>query len=71
MDSESWTDVGAADVLSQRTVQEVLIDHIRIALTFADGQFGAISGICNHVGGPLGAGFGFGHLGGRVSPSDR
>lgn len=56
MDSESWTDVGAAAVLSQRTVQEVLIDHTRIALTFADGQFGAISGICNHVGGPLGAG---------------
>ena len=56
MDGESWTDVGAAAVLSQRTVQEVLIDHTRIALTFADGQFGAISGICNHVGGPLGAG---------------
>ncbi len=28
----------------------------RLALTFRDGQFGAISGVCNHVGGPLGRG---------------
>ena len=56
MDTESWTDAGAADELSQRPVQEILIGRTKVALTFTDGRFGAISGVCNHVGGPLGAG---------------
>jgi multimeric flavodoxin WrbA/nitrite reductase/ring-hydroxylating ferredoxin subunit len=37
-------------------VQELRVGAKRIALTFRDGQFGAISGVCNHVGGPLGNG---------------
>ena len=56
MDGESWTDAGAVDELSQRPVQEVLIGRTKVALTFKDGRFSAISGVCNHVGGPLGAG---------------
>ena len=56
MDNESWTDAGAVDELSQRPVQEMLIGRTRVALTYKDGQFGAISGVCNHVGGPLGKG---------------
>ena len=37
-------------------MQEVRVGAKRIALTHRDGEFGAISGVCNHVGGPLGQG---------------
>ncbi len=33
-----------------------MIDKTAIALSYKDGQFGAISNVCNHVGGPLGRG---------------
>ncbi|MGD9902497.1 MAG: Rieske 2Fe-2S domain-containing protein [Vicinamibacterales bacterium] len=48
-----WIDVGAADELSARAVQPVTVGTARLALTFANGRFGAISAACNHVGGPL------------------
>jgi multimeric flavodoxin WrbA/nitrite reductase/ring-hydroxylating ferredoxin subunit len=51
-----WVDVGAADVLAQKPVQEVLLAKTRIALSHQNGTFGAVSGVCNHVGGPLGQG---------------
>ncbi len=56
MSEGNWVDVGASDVLAKKPVQELRIGAKRIALTFRDGQFGAISGVCNHVGGPLGNG---------------
>ena len=56
MTDESWIDVGAAEELSQRPVQQVMVGRTRVALIFQDGHFGAISGVCNHVGGPLGEG---------------
>ncbi len=49
-------DVGAVDELAQRPVQQLLLGETAIALTYKDGQFGAISDRCNHVGGPLGGG---------------
>jgi multimeric flavodoxin WrbA/nitrite reductase/ring-hydroxylating ferredoxin subunit len=51
-----WVDIGASDVLAQKPVQEVRVGAKRVALTHRDGEFGAISGVCNHVGGPLGQG---------------
>jgi nitrite reductase/ring-hydroxylating ferredoxin subunit/multimeric flavodoxin WrbA len=51
-----WIDVGAADQLGKSPVQEVHVGRTLVALTFHDGAFGAISGVCNHVGGPLGQG---------------
>lgn len=54
--ADDWRDVGAADELSKRAVQPVLLGTTRVALTYKDGEFGAISGNCNHVGGPLGEG---------------
>jgi nitrite reductase/ring-hydroxylating ferredoxin subunit/multimeric flavodoxin WrbA len=33
-----------------------LVAGAKVALTYRDGEFGAISGVCNHVGGPLGDG---------------
>jgi len=56
MPADSWVDVGASDELCQKPVQQVMLGRTRIALTYKDGQFSAISGVCNHVGGPLGEG---------------
>ena len=56
MTPEGWVDVGASAELALRPVQEVRVGTKRIALTHRDGEFGAISGNCNHVGGPLGRG---------------
>ncbi|MEX2128523.1 MAG: Rieske 2Fe-2S domain-containing protein [Xanthobacteraceae bacterium] len=51
-----WIDVGAADELKKTELQPIGAGAARIALSFRDGQFGAVSNACNHVGGPLGEG---------------
>jgi len=51
-----WVDVGAAEELQCAPLQQVLVNGARVALTFRDGVFGAISGVCNHAGGPLSQG---------------
>lgn len=52
-----WVDVGAAAELAAKPLQQVLLGgRVRIALSCVDGEFSAISGVCNHVGGPLGEG---------------
>ncbi len=56
MPDDAWVDVGAATELASRPVQEVQVGRLRVALTCKDGEFGAISGVCNHAGGPLGQG---------------
>jgi nitrite reductase/ring-hydroxylating ferredoxin subunit/multimeric flavodoxin WrbA len=53
---EDWHDLGAAELLARRPLQELSAGGKKIALSFQNGQFGAISGVCNHVGGPLGQG---------------
>lgn len=50
--SEDWVDVGAAAELT-KPVQSVTVRGKRLAITHKDGRHGAISGACNHVGGPL------------------
>ena len=54
--STDWVDVGAAAELAREPLREVAAGTARIALSCVDGEFGALSGICNHVGGPLGQG---------------
>ncbi len=54
--SNEWADVGAEADLKKSPLQEVRIGRAKIALTFHEGKWGAISGVCNHVGGPLGNG---------------
>ena len=56
MSTPDWTDVGAVDELSQMPLQPLLLGRTHVALTYKDGVFGAISGVCNHAGGPLGQG---------------
>jgi nitrite reductase/ring-hydroxylating ferredoxin subunit/multimeric flavodoxin WrbA len=56
MTPETWIDVGSAAELASAAVQEVRVGKKLVALTCKEGAFGAISGVCNHVGGPLGQG---------------
>lgn len=51
-----WVDIGAAAEFAARPLTEVALGRIRLAISHGDGRFGAISGICNHVAGPLGQG---------------
>ena len=53
---EDWVDLGATAELSRRELQTVNARRTRIALSYREGRFSAISGVCNHVGGPLGDG---------------
>ncbi|MDF3074842.1 MAG: hypothetical protein K0S54_2509 [Alphaproteobacteria bacterium] len=54
--TEDWVDVGAADELAQTPLRQVEIDRRRLALSFREGVFGVVDGVCNHAGGPLGQG---------------
>lgn len=56
MPEGTWVDVGRANELKHKAVQQVMIGRTPVALTYHNGQFGAINGACNHVGGPLGEG---------------
>ncbi len=51
-----WVELGSVEALSKRELQTVMARRTRLALTFRNGRFTAISGVCNHVGGPLGEG---------------
>ena len=51
-----WIDVGAAAELAATPVQPITVANRRLALSFRDGVFGAVDGVCNHAGGPLGEG---------------
>lgn len=56
MPEQQWTDIGPIEELKRVSLQEISIGKTRIALTYKNGKFSAISGVCNHVGGPLGKG---------------
>ena len=51
-----WLDLGSAEELSNKRLQSVSLGRNRFAVSYADGVFSVISGVCNHVGGPLGDG---------------
>ncbi|MCI0352189.1 MAG: Rieske (2Fe-2S) protein, partial [Acidobacteriales bacterium] len=51
-----WHDLGESESLKSTPLRQIMIGRTRIALSYLNGQFGAVSGVCNHVGGPLGDG---------------
>ncbi|MFN8375188.1 MAG: NAD(P)H-dependent oxidoreductase [Anaerolineae bacterium] len=55
-ESTQWYDLGEVEKLKSEALQQITIGRTRIALSYRNGQFGAVSGVCNHVGGPLGEG---------------
>ncbi|MGH7494225.1 MAG: Rieske 2Fe-2S domain-containing protein [bacterium] len=56
MDQNTWQDLGAVERFQRQPLTEVIAGRSTIAISFVNGEFGAISGVCNHVGGPLGQG---------------
>jgi nitrite reductase/ring-hydroxylating ferredoxin subunit/multimeric flavodoxin WrbA len=55
-EQDRWENVGPVERFRDAPVTEVTVGRTKIAITCRDGQFGAISGTCNHAGGPLGQG---------------
>src|SRR5438477_4737024 len=51
-----WLDLGAVEDLSKTPLQTIAIGRDRFAVSYSNGQFGVISGVCNHAAGPLGDG---------------
>jgi len=56
MSEPKWHDLGPAEDFRSRELQAVHVGRTKLALTWRDGAFSAISGTCRHVGGPLGEG---------------
>jgi multimeric flavodoxin WrbA/nitrite reductase/ring-hydroxylating ferredoxin subunit len=56
MSGENWVDIGGESELACRELQQVTVARTRMAVSFLNGQLSVISGVCNHVGGPLGEG---------------
>lgn len=55
-DESGWADLGPVEELKRTPLRQVVLGRTRIALSWQDGRFGAVSGVCNHAGGPLGDG---------------
>ena len=53
---ENWVDIGSVEELSAPPLRRVRASNQELAISFRNGEFGAISNICNHAGGPLGEG---------------
>ena len=56
MDQNTWQDLGPVEKFQSRTLTEATVGRTKVAISFVNGTFGAISGVCNHAGGPLGQG---------------
>lgn len=50
---DHWVDVGGVAEFAMRPLSPAMIGTTRIVVTHVDGEFGALSGVCNHAGGPL------------------
>ena len=53
---EHWVDIGSTEELSGLPLRRIKVVNHELAISLKDGQFGAVSNTCNHVGGPLGEG---------------
>lgn len=56
MPDSDWQDAGATADFAARPLTEITLGRTKLAISHRDGVFGVISGVCNHVGGPLGQG---------------
>jgi nitrite reductase/ring-hydroxylating ferredoxin subunit/multimeric flavodoxin WrbA len=56
MNEARWHRLGPVGQFVDKPLQQIQIGDLTLALSYRDGEFGAISGNCNHIGGPLGDG---------------
>ena len=50
MAGENWVDVGSVEEVSATPLKRLSVKGRDLAISFRDGQFGAVSNTCNHVG---------------------
>ncbi len=53
---QTWVDLGDIETLKQSPLRQINVGRTRFALSYQDGTFGIVSGVCNHMAGPLGDG---------------
>ena len=51
--AREWVDVGPASAFRGRPLTAVTVNDLKVAVTCVGDAFGALSGVCNHAGGPL------------------
>jgi nitrite reductase/ring-hydroxylating ferredoxin subunit/multimeric flavodoxin WrbA len=51
-----WVDVGPVGDFTARRLTPATLGSAKIVVTHVNGEFGALSGVCNHAGGPLAEG---------------
>lgn len=51
-----WHDLGPSAQFSKRPLTAATVGGLKLVITHQAGQFGALSGVCNHAGGPLAEG---------------
>ena len=54
--ADEWVDAGPVEQLRQHELQQLTFGRTKLALSWRDGEFGCVSGVCNHAAGPLGEG---------------
>lgn len=52
----NWVSLGTIDSFNEKIVTEISVNNVKLAVTRKGEKFGVISGVCNHIGGPLGQG---------------
>src|SRR5215212_1923653 len=48
-----WIDLGPTENFRKHSLTRATIGTTQIVVTFSGGEFGVLSGVCNHAGGPL------------------
>src|SRR5882672_2751778 len=56
MAEAKWQDLGSAEDFQRSELTETTLGRMKVAISWRDGEFGVVSGSCNHAGGPLGKG---------------
>ncbi len=56
MAKAKWHDLGPVEEFKAKPLLQVVVDRTAIAISQRNDVFGAVSGVCNHAGGPLGEG---------------
>ena len=55
-DAPDWHDLGPAEAFRSQPLTPAHIGRTRLAISYVDGVWGAVSGVCSHAGGPLAEG---------------
>lgn len=56
MHEKKWHDLGSVEAFQKAPLTEAQAGGCKIAISFKNNEFGAVSSVCNHAGGPLALG---------------